>query len=122
MHPATCFVISAGKTTTTVHLLQLLKRKFNVRCPILACAQSNVAVDNLLEGLVDLGVSAVRLGQPVKVRGQHTHLDWPTALNSELLLAIACVLLHIASFARLQLEYSQHHICLHSEEHGWDCG
>jgi hypothetical protein len=57
----------AGKTTTVVRLIALLKRHFGYKLPILACAQSNVAVDNLLEGLVDVGVAAVRVGQPIKV-------------------------------------------------------
>jgi len=57
-----------GKTATIIRLLHLLRRQLGLRVPILACAQSNVAVDNMLEGLVDLGIRAVRVGQPVKVR------------------------------------------------------
>lgn len=57
-----------GKTTTTVALLAQLVKRFKLPFPLLAVAQSHVAVDNLLEGLVDAGVSAVRIGQPVKVR------------------------------------------------------
>ncbi|KAL6763891.1 P-loop containing nucleoside triphosphate hydrolase protein [Haematococcus lacustris] len=57
-----------GKTSTIVQYLAWLKRTHGLKVPVLACAMSNVAVDNLLEGLVDAGVHAVRVGQPVKVR------------------------------------------------------
>ena len=55
-----------GKTHTAVHLLKELADKG--QGAIMASAESNVAVDNLLEGLLDLGVKAVRIGRPVKVR------------------------------------------------------
>ena len=55
-----------GKTFTAVRLIRQLVA--NNRGPIMACAESNVAVDNLLEGLTDLGIKAVRIGKPVKVR------------------------------------------------------
>ncbi|KAG2448507.1 hypothetical protein HYH02_006398 [Chlamydomonas schloesseri] len=57
-----------GKTTTIVQFIRFLKQELRYPHPILAAAQSNVAVDNLLEGLVGAGVAAVRTGQPVKVR------------------------------------------------------
>ncbi|MEC8927336.1 MAG: AAA domain-containing protein, partial [Candidatus Thermoplasmatota archaeon] len=55
-----------GKTHTAVRILGAWAR--NAAGPILAVADSNVAVDNLLEGLLEQGVKAIRLGQPVKVR------------------------------------------------------
>ena len=55
-----------GKTYTAVRILEGWVKNSNT--PILAVAESNVAVDNLLEGLLNLRINAVRLGQPVKVR------------------------------------------------------
>jgi len=45
---------------------------------ILACAHSNVATDNLLDGLLKLGVKAVRLGRPANVRSSL----WNSTLDS----------------------------------------
>jgi regulator of nonsense transcripts 1 len=36
--------------------------------PLLACSDTNAAVDNLVEGLANKGLKVVRLGQPAKVR------------------------------------------------------
>ena len=55
-----------GKTHTSIQLLKVISQM--ERGPILATAASNVAVDNLLEGLVENGVNAIRIGRPVKVR------------------------------------------------------
>ena len=55
-----------GTTHTAVRIIEAWSQQD--LGTILAVADSNVAVDNLLEGLLHLGVRAVRLGQPVKVR------------------------------------------------------
>lgn len=53
-----------GKTTTVVELIRQMVRRGQT---VLACAPSNLAVDNLLERLVAAGESAIRLGHPARV-------------------------------------------------------
>lgn len=53
-----------GKTTTVV---ELIRRAAARGQKLLACAPSNLAVDNLLERLVRQGEDAVRLGHPARV-------------------------------------------------------
>ena len=53
-----------GKTTTVV---ELIRRAIHRGEKVLACAPSNLAVDNILERLLARGVRAVRLGHPARV-------------------------------------------------------
>jgi superfamily I DNA and/or RNA helicase len=53
-----------GKTTT---LVELVRQSVARGEKVLACAPSNLAVDNLLEKLLGRGVAAVRLGHPARV-------------------------------------------------------
>jgi ATP-dependent RNA/DNA helicase IGHMBP2 len=53
-----------GKTTTVVELIRQAVRR---GAKVLACAPSNLAVDNLLERLLACGEQAVRLGHPARV-------------------------------------------------------
>lgn len=53
-----------GKTTTLAELIRQFVRRGH---KVLACAPSNLAVDNLLEALLRAGVNALRLGHPARV-------------------------------------------------------
>ena len=53
-----------GKTTAVVELIRQAVRRGET---VLACAPSNIGVDNLLERLVAAGERAVRLGHPARV-------------------------------------------------------
>uniref|UniRef100_A0A6B2KXZ2 AAA+ ATPase domain-containing protein n=1 Tax=Arcella intermedia TaxID=1963864 RepID=A0A6B2KXZ2_9EUKA len=58
-----------GKTHTAIQLLCILVSLYaKENISILASAYTNVATDNLLEGLRDNGINALRIGKPVKVR------------------------------------------------------
>ncbi|XP_053648045.1 DNA-binding protein SMUBP-2 isoform X2 [Cherax quadricarinatus] len=53
-----------GKTTT---LVEIIKQHVKLKSKILACAPSNLAVDNLVERLATSGIRLVRLGHPARV-------------------------------------------------------
>jgi ATP-dependent RNA/DNA helicase IGHMBP2 len=75
-----------GKTTTVVELIRQAVRRGD---KVLACAPSNMAVDNLLERLVAHGEKAVRLGHPARVSpALHEHtLDLMVEAHSDMRLA-----------------------------------
>ena len=60
-----------GKTRTLAHFLAVAKGMLPSGS-VIACAASNVAVDNLVTACVGLGIHVVRVGQPVKVRSLFT--------------------------------------------------
>ena len=53
-----------GKTTTLIELIRQITRNGQ---SVLAVAASNLAVDHLLERLIDAGENAIRLGHPARV-------------------------------------------------------
>lgn len=58
-----------GKTRSLLAYIELMVKNKPLRpiTPLLACTDTNAAVDNIVEGLVDRGIKVVRLGQPAKV-------------------------------------------------------
>lgn len=62
-----------GKTRTLLALLEILARisagagRASLMGPILACADTNAATDNITEGLLERGINVTRMGQPAKV-------------------------------------------------------
>ncbi|KAF9265736.1 P-loop containing nucleoside triphosphate hydrolase protein [Marasmius fiardii PR-910] len=57
-----------GKTKTIIETVKLLKSHFQVPEPILVCTYTNVAVDNLVEGLASAGLQPLRASSAGKVR------------------------------------------------------
>ncbi|CAK9780747.1 unnamed protein product [Cutaneotrichosporon oleaginosum] len=56
-----------GKTRVIVEAIKLLKRHWQVPHPVLVCAHTNVAVDNVLAGLREHGLKVVRFGTASRV-------------------------------------------------------
>eukprot|EP01135_Chromosphaera_perkinsii_P003688 Nk52_evm6s252 gene=Nk52_evmTU6s252 len=73
-----------GKTTTVVELILQFLRLSNFKVRILACAPSNVAVDNMLERVAKFGkkLNLLRIGHPARLL--------PSVLNHSLDYLVSC--------------------------------
>ncbi|EAU90702.2 DNA helicase [Coprinopsis cinerea okayama7 len=71
-----------GKTKTIIETLKLLKLHFRVPHRILVCTYTNVAVDNLVEGLAAAGVKPLRVGAVGSVRPSLLHHTLAAKLES----------------------------------------
>lgn len=78
-------LFTSGKTYTVARLVRVLldnfqrqKKKFSILC---AC-DTNVAVDNMLENLTEVGVKALRVGQTVKIREDLRNLSLDFAIQN----------------------------------------
>jgi len=60
-----------GKTTTICHLVKSLRGMLPKNYPILVSAYTNLAVDQMLQGLLDEGVKALRIGNPIRVNPKY---------------------------------------------------
>lgn len=72
-----------GKTKTIIETVRLLKEHFQTSFPILLCTYTNVAVDNLVEGLMKTGLKPLRIGYGGKVKEmlQETTLEAKVAAH-----------------------------------------
>ncbi|KAJ3862668.1 P-loop containing nucleoside triphosphate hydrolase protein [Lentinula novae-zelandiae] len=57
-----------GKTLTIISTIKLLKMHFQVPQPLLVCTYTNVAVDNLVEGLAKAGLKPLRASSAGKTK------------------------------------------------------
>ncbi|KAF8176314.1 P-loop containing nucleoside triphosphate hydrolase protein [Pholiota molesta] len=57
-----------GKTKTIIETVKLLKGHFKTTYPLLICTYTNVAVDNLVDGLIKAGVQPLRVGYHGSIR------------------------------------------------------
>ncbi|KAF5391639.1 hypothetical protein D9757_002469 [Collybiopsis confluens] len=62
-----------GKTRTIVATVKLLKMFFQVPHPLLVCTYTNVAVDNLVEGLAKAGLKPLRAASAGKTKASLVH-------------------------------------------------
>lgn len=67
---SSCPFSGTGKTRTLLSLAEVLVRtsaktpsRWSKMGPVLACADTNAAVDNLVEGLLARGLTVVRVGE-----------------------------------------------------------